>query len=265
MELKLTIKHEPVRIDSVGKDGFCKQFQLENGVVCEEDIPAGEDLNQYIISLRKDIALSKDAYTTENELKKVLEDLTKVWPVITGYRMGHDKSTTTKVPSYESNAHEVKDALLKKEKREKIYAELKSSWSIWNAYKVPPLEEALKLRSAILDDPKLDRLIKYLFNGYENHEFWFLFIYKVRDQLKIIHGNEKETRTILKILETQWNDFGNTLNNYDLRHPGHKNKTEPLDPREADRILLTARTWVAKELKRRNLPFAMNGLAEGSV
>ena len=127
MELNITIRLEPVRVESVGDAGYCKHFHLDQQIVCTELIPAIESARQYHISLSKAVESSRDALAAEQELVGVLEDLAKIWHVLTGHRLGHLDLRVMRIPRYESNLVQVEQALLEKENRATVCKSLKMS------------------------------------------------------------------------------------------------------------------------------------------
>jgi hypothetical protein len=88
---------------------------------------------------------------------------------------------------------------------------------------------------------------------------WFISLHKVRELLAIIYGNgkrasAKKAMSALGISKPQWDDFGNILNNNDLRHAEISGTAPPISAETQDKLYRTALCWVASYLRTKGLP-----------
>lgn len=258
MKLKLDLTLEPIEIETIDKNGFTKEYPIEDGMYCKESIPVGSGNNKYILSIFTDVSQLKDVFNSHNKLTQVMDDLAQVWPIATGYRLGHLQKKQTEEVRYDSNLDLVLTELQKKEKVKIMTSSLNQYYSIWHGFLTPPLEVTLILRDNIRKDPELRKLIGYYYEAIESKEKWFIALYKIKDQLNSIHNNR--AKNILSIKNEYWQFFELKLNSHDLRHPGKKDKNMPIDNCDRNELFKIARSWIAKEMEQRNIPYSEKGI-----
>ena len=258
MKLSLDLTLEPVKVNSVGSEGFAKEHLVKPGFFCLESVPASPESNRYGISVYTDASHSSEVHKLHNQLITILEEIAEVWPIVTGYRLGSSNRKQTDTPGYISNIDEVIAELQRKEGVKSVTSSFSMVWQIENGYEKPPVADALTLRNACISDPKLKKLIGYYHKALENKDYWFVPLYKIKDQLEFIHN--KKAKATLSILEAHWSFFETMLNNHDLRHPGKGDNVKPIDDKDKNKLFLIARCWIEKELKLRSLPFRKSGL-----
>lgn len=254
MKLSLNLTLDLVKVNSVGSDGFAKDHLIKPGFFCLEFVPALPESNRYEISFYTEASHSGEVHQLHNQLITILEEIAEVWPIVTGYRLGLSNKKQTDTPGYSSNIDEVIAELQRKEGMRFITSSWSFSREIWNGYEKPPVTDALILRSECINDPKLKKLIGYYYKALENKDYWFVPLYKIKDQLNIIHN--AKARSKLCINTDHWSFFESRLNNHDLRHPGNGDSTKPIDDIDKNKLLLIARYWITLELALRLLPYA---------
>lgn len=253
MKLSLDLTLEPVKVDSVGSEGFAKEHLVKPSFFCLESVPAAPASNRYEISVYTDASHSREVLQLHNQLIMILEEIDEVWPIVTGYRLGSSNIKQTDTPGYISNLDEVIAELQGKEGMKSVTSSLSYGWQIWNGYEKPPVADALTLRNACISDPELKKVIGYYRKALENKDYWFVPLYKIKDQLNSIH--KKKAKSELGINEKHLSFFESKLNNYDLRHPGKGDKEKPIDDIDKNKLFVISRCWIAKELEFRSLPF----------
>lgn len=118
MKLSLDLTLEPVKVDSVGCEGFAKEHLVKPGFFCLESVPAAPESNRYEISVYTDASHFSEVHQLHNQLIIILEEIAEVWPIVTGYRFGLSNRKQTDTPGYISNIDEVIAELQKKRKCE---------------------------------------------------------------------------------------------------------------------------------------------------
>lgn len=260
MKLSLDLTLEPVKVKSVGSEGFAKEHLVKPGFFCLESVPASPESNRYEISVYTDASHSSEVHKLRNQLVTILEEIAEVWPIVTGYRLGSSNRKQTDTPGYISNIGEVIAELQRKEGVKSVTSSFSMGWQIENGFEKPPVADALTLRNACISDPELKKLIGYYHKALENKDYWFVPLYKIKDQLDFIHTKKKARSKFHINGKDHWGFFETRLNDHDLRHPGKGNKTKPIDDMDKNKLFLIARCWIEKELKLRSLPFRKSGL-----
>ena len=263
MKLSLDLTLKPVKVDSVGSEGFAKEHLVKPGFFCLESVPASPELNRYEISVYTEASHSGEVHQLHNQLIMIWEEIAEVWPIVTGGRLGLSNKKQPDTPEYRSNIDEVIVELQRKEGLEFVTSDFFFGWKIWGRYEKPPVTDALILRKECISDPKLKILIGYYHKALENKDikikdYWSLPLYKIKDQLEIIH-NKKEISE-LRITKTDLTFFEDNLSNHDLRHPGYGDRAKPINAEDKNKLFLIARCWIARELDSRSLPFSKKGL-----
>lgn len=161
MKLSLNLTLEPVKVDSVGNEGFVKEHLVKSGFFCLESVPAFPESNRYEISFYTEASNSSEVNQLHNQLIAILEEIAEVWPITTGYRLGLLNRKQTYTLGYRSNIDEVITELQRKEGVKSVTSSLSMGWQIWNNYEKPPVADTLILRNACINDPKLKKLIGY--------------------------------------------------------------------------------------------------------
>lgn len=253
MKLSLDLTLESVKVKSVGDEGFAKDHLIKPGFFCLELVPALPESNRYEISFYTEANHFGEVHQLHSQLITISEEIAEVWPIVTGYRLGLSNKKQTDTPGYSSNIDEVIAELLRKEGMKLVSSSLSYSWVILNSYEKPPVTDALILRTECINDPKLKKLIGYYHKALENKDYWFVPLYKIKDQLDFIHN--KKAKAKLSIQEDHWSFFETRLNNHDLRHPGKGDNIKPIDDKDKNKLLLIARCWITLELALRSLPY----------
>lgn len=121
-------------------------------------------------------------------------------------------------------------------------------WS--GTYSRAPLALAAEIVKVMHNDPFVDRLIGYYHAAAMARPtpYWCLDLYKVRNLLSLKYESDEQAKKALGISSSQWSDFGNLLNNNDLRHAEIAAIPPELPPQQIDQLYLTAHTWIAKYL-----------------
>lgn len=260
MKLSLELILRPVKVKSVSDRGFEKEHLVKPGFFCSESIPVGSEPSWYKICIFTDVSRSSDVYQLHNQLVIILDEIAEAWPVVTGYRLGSLDRKQTNTLAYISNMDEVISKLQKEEGLISVTSSLPLGWEVYNCYEKPPIEDVLILRDECIKNPELKKLIGYYHQAVENKEFWFVSLYKIKDQLNSIHN--KKAKLNLNIDNVHWSFFEDKLNNHDLRHPGNAARKEPIDDKDKNKLFLISRGWIAKELEFRSLPFRKRDLED---
>ena len=202
MKLSLDLTLEPVKVDSVGSEGFAKEHLVKPGFFCLESVPAAPESNRYEISVYTEASHSSEVYQLHNHLIIILEEIAEVWPIVTGYRLVLSNRKQTDTPGYISNIDEVIAELQRKEGLKSVTSSFSMGWQIWNGYEKPPVADALTLRNECISDPELKKVIGYYHKALENKDYWFVPLYKIKDQLNSIHN--KNAKSKLGINKEHW-------------------------------------------------------------
>lgn len=220
MDVVITVKQGPVIIQDHSGWAVKQQYDLWDGIKGEEEFPATKKSAFYWLRLRKNVTSHDEVDGIEKCLIDALRCLSRVWQFAGGTLMSMETTRVERVPSFESNASEVKEHLLAKEGKKQLISNIKMFGEVCGTYRRFPLKPAIELCLKCKEDLDLLMLFEYYCMACTDISTWFIDLYKVRDVLSRILVKKKIKRKNLNIDLEEWCSFGKKLNaEYDLRHP----------------------------------------------
>jgi hypothetical protein len=261
--LRIEVNAGLVVFSSLGA-GLQKGLPLWEGITASEDFPIGAESANYMLSLEKEVSAPDDVFGAEDDLIGALEIIASVWPFSGGSHLPIETRRVVTDSRFSSNAAEVEAALLAERGRHRVTAIGGFVIGTMATYSKPPLESASRIAMHAHCNFDLRRLLDYYYRawmerGRKENAAWAFELYKVRDHLVYMYGSEEKCQTPLGIQPRDWNDFGNVLNNNDLRHSekkakqGKKDKRLPPTPENVNRLYELAWQWTAAHLRREGL------------
>jgi hypothetical protein len=266
-EVCLTLTQGP--ICGLGDAGIDASYPLWDSIVAAESFPsgAGDSGANYVVRVKKGVSHANEVRLAEDDLTEALKMLAKAWPFSGGSYLIIQTREVVCSPCFESNANELERDMLVRSGLASVVSQTSLGLSLSATYSQAPLCVAARIASSMHFDFQIRRLLHYHQRAVmERHHptasdgtSWFISLYKVRDFLAKIYGNgkkasaEKAMRT-LGISENQWDDFGNILNNNDLRHAEISGNIPPISAETQDKLYRTALCWVASYLRTKGLP-----------
>ena len=245
--VELSIKEGPVEIDTLFGAGAEKEVPLWDEIVGRETFPATKESAFYQLDLRKPVQCADEVLKAEEHLKICLTALSHVWHFAGGTLLIYESIRRDNSPRYISNAERIEEDLLAMQGKKKVYAGFGSSWKTIGSYRDMPLTLAASLCRAADSNAPLKKMFKYHYEGPTDHEKWFVHIYKVREVLCRVLG--EQVRSKLGISSGDWNEFGRILNNYDLRHPEISVRNVTVPRAEVAAAKEMARLWLLAYLR----------------
>ena len=260
--VEITLKEGPVLIPSLAGAGVDRSYPLWDDMSASEFFPSDVESAFYVLSLRKPVLDPEDVSAIEGELMSALRLLAMAWPFCGGSFVVLDSRDVIVSGRFESNAERVRSDLLAASGKRIVQSSATLPFESLATYDRPPLDVASAVAKAATNDYALRKLLTYhqtAWVGYygrarSDRSSWFIDLYKVRDLLSKVYGNDEKATKALDIADGDWRFFGQTLNNNDLRH-AEVTGTPPAVPREdIDRLYRLARTWTRSHLKAVRLP-----------
>jgi hypothetical protein len=237
-----------------------RSYPLWNDVVASEFFPADASTGgNYVLTLEKSVRHSHEVRPVEEELTHAFLLIAAAWSFSGGtYMMIAPRVTISRIPSIKSNADEIERELLASDGLSPRSSDASISIDSLGSYSCPPLAYAIAIVRAMRSEYVTGQLVKYYHEAQLNKSkldeaSWFVNLYKVRDLLKKHYRGEKQVRKSLCIPCKEWSDFGNLLNNHDLRHAELTGKARPVSPVAVDDAYAAARRWVVAYLKTKGL------------
>lgn len=256
-QLQITLQEGPVVIPSIRQAGVDGRSQLWSGITASEFFPSGTDSAFYVLALRKSVSDADQVAAAERDLMAALRMLAAAWPFGGGSFMALDSRDTVVSSRFETNASAVRDQLLAQVGKKTVGASAVVAYESSATYRQPPLALASAIAKAMYSDPALRRLLHYhqdAWMGYyrasrSDRASWFIDLYKVRELLKKLHGNEWKAIARLNVPESDWKYLGRLLNNNDLRHAELTDAVPDLPRSEVDKLFGVARQMVVGQLQ----------------
>jgi hypothetical protein len=188
--------------------------------------------------------------------QKALQMLAAARPFSGGSYLTIETREVACSPSFESNAKELEREMLARSGLTKTVAQssVQLDWSA--TYGQAPLRVAARIASSMHSDFQTWRLLHYHQRSVIERSHpaapdgasWFISLYKVRDFLSKLYGNDAAAKRALDISSSQWKDFGNLLNNNDLRHAEISGTSPPISLEDQEKLYRMALHWVASYL-----------------
>ena len=262
--VRIAINEAPVIIQSLHGNQASTEYAMWDNITASEFFPPNENSACYILSLEKPVSQVSEVWEAESRLIDALGLLSVAWPFSGG---GFIFLETRKVPhasSYESNAKEIEADLLRQARQG--FGNVACNFSLIHediaTYSQPPLDTAVRLAREMREDHTLNSLlncyqqacVEYYHPQSTKRPSWFIDLYKVRENLKQIHG---DARSALNISKRDWSFFGNILNNNNLRHASTSGMVQDVEAKDKDQLYRLARSWIQTHLLRKNLPVVL--------
>ena len=247
-EVSIRLVIDNIEIPSLSGRGADNEVPLWDGIVGREVFPSTEESASYQLTLKKRAARAGEVCKVEAELEKALNKLSHVWHFAGGTMLIPEKTMRQQKELYVSNAKQVEEKLLCMEGMKMVYKDFSYGRNIKNAYRCTPLAHAKLLCEKVADNIKLQKLLKYYYDGIVDGEKWYIHLYKVRDVLRKILG-KNQWRDVLSIEQSDLSDFKKILDNNDLRHADVSAIEVEVPEEEITRVKNLARTWVEAYLR----------------
>jgi hypothetical protein len=258
LDLQISLKDGPVKIPSLAGIGASRKLSLWEGISAAEFYPPNVESAFYQLTLTTSVSLWEEARPAEKALVNALELLAWAWPFSGGSFLPLVTHRFVTDHRYESNVAEVESELLARIGRVPVSASMSSNYEALSTYLAPPLEAAVKVANRARVDPLLQQLMKYFSQAYEKvpgrprpgESSWAMDLYKVRDSLKNAYGGERKAKRALGLddKDGEWSDFGDVLNNNDLRHAHISGEVKALDSADVNRVFAIGRKWIVSYL-----------------
>jgi hypothetical protein len=246
--VRLTIK-ELAKIPSLRGRGTAKSLPLWDGITAREIFPATNGAAFYELSVEKE-ATESEIRRVEGQLREALEALARAWRFAGGSLLRTETSTLDTEKLYESNAEQVGEEFLAERGLKRTVKTFPCSVETCAGYSRPPLEDAVGISLEAQANPTLALLLRYHSVVYSGSPKWWVEASKIRDALSHEFGGEKETREALGISRGDWRDFGQILNNDDLRHSPTSGKGRTGAAEKLRRVKRLSREWVERYMQR---------------
>jgi hypothetical protein len=250
MDVKIELAQDPVYMKWLDGKGLNCEYRLWNEIYAHEYFPKNAESAKYVLTLQKCVNHHSEVSKIKAELVDALARLSEAWVFSGGSLLPIKEKRLIYQPLYYSNAHDVEKELLVREGKTKVYSSLSIAWECGCTYYEAPLRKAIRICTAAISRPEIQKVIKYYTDARLNDEKWFIDLYKVRDSIKDVYGSDAKAIEALSIDKDDWSYFGKVLNNNDLRHPP-KSGTPRSSLREEDKnkVEVLAREWVSRFLK----------------
>jgi len=261
LRLRILLEEGPVVIRSLNGAGISAEYDLWDDIVASEFFPSNADSALYVLSLIRPIAQAGEVWAAEAELVKALELLATAWPFSGGSYMILESYKVARAHRYESNAKQVEDELLAREGLRRVESNATLSFESLATYRKPPLATAAHLAKAMRGNSLLCRLLAYHQQAwveyYHRHRAerssWFIHLYKAREVLTEVYGDESKARSQLNISRGEWSFFGSILNNNDLRHAEVSGTAPAVVGEDVNRLYQLLRSWIHAHLVNQGL------------
>jgi hypothetical protein len=246
MDVEIKFKQGPVVVNENTGQGINNEYPLWNEIIGNEHFPATKESASYQLTLRKKVESHDEVEKTEEELIDALSQLSYVWPFAGGSVMTPEVLRLQYVPSFESNAAEVKKHLLGEANLKRVTRDACFPFEITGTYLRFPLKPAIELCSKSKEDVYLQMLFEYYRKASTDPFTWFIALYNIRDVLKYAFDNSsKKTKNTLSINEKEWKYFGRVLNNNNLRHPPiSKASAKSINNEEVNKVKKLGFKWI---------------------
>lgn len=262
LPVRITLREGPVRVPSLGQKGVNATHQLWDGIEGTEFFPPNERTAFYNLSLAKGASTALAVAQVEGELMGALQLIAAAWPFAGGSFVALDLRETSTLPRVESNAAEVRQEFIAKGFPLPVSVTTEMGYESLASYSQAPLAAASQIAEAAHHTPRLRRLLQYHQSAWlryyhrerDDRVGWFIDLYKVRDFLSAIYGNDETAIATLGTTQAAWSHFGRVLNNNDLRHAELDDVVPSLSRSEVDRLFQSAREWVTSYLRSLGLP-----------
>lgn len=263
--LRVSIKEGPVHFSPPHTSGIDATYPLWSGIESEEHFPAVEGSAFYTLTLKKDVTAIREVMVADTALVAALQLLATAWPFSGGSMLALEVRDVKAEPRFESNTDQVLDELCTRLGQSPVIAGATISFESGSTYRSPPLRTASIIARAAMTTYPVRKVLEYhqrawlAYYRQRDRDFaaWCLDLYKVRDLLKKIHGNDAAAaKRALGISnkDKSWSEFGLVLNHNDLRH-AEVTGVAPQVPRDTiDGLYAMAKTWVAAYLRSCGLP-----------
>lgn len=256
--IEIVLKEGPVLIPGLGRSGVDAAYELWNEMSASEFFPPDTDSAFYMLSLRKPVGDPNQVVEVEAELVTALQLLSAAWPFCGGSFMNPESREVMTTARFQSNASSVRDQLLAERGERSIAASATLSYESAATYALPPLKRASSIANAATANHGLRRLLQYhqtarvaYYHGRRSDSSsWFIDLYKVRDFLQKLYGDEQAAQSELAIARCHWSFFGGILNNNDLRHAEITGLVPSVSRDDIDRLYGLARMWTARHLRK---------------
>jgi len=263
-DIRLTLTEGPIIIPALDGAGIDATHPLWDCAVASESFPPGAgDLGaNYVVTLKKGVSHANEVRRTEDDLTKALHMLAAAWPFAGGSYMTIETREIVCSSRFKSNAEAIEQQMLERcgLKAVGLTSSVPADWSA--TYSQPPLCLASRIALLMRTDFHTRKLLLYHQRSVVERDHpaasdgasWFISLYKVRDFLCKLYKGHKATKTALGISGTQWSDFGNLLNDNDLRHAEISGNAPSVSDEQIDKLYAAARCWVASYLRTKGLP-----------
>jgi len=245
----VSIKQGVVKVESLDTGPVTHQYDLPNGITAEEHFPATGNQGNYHLSLLKPVSEPDQVDIVEQMLIEELRGLSRVWPFAGGCLLSIEKVHREASSEFSSNAKDVKAKLLEKEDKKEVSTVHRFVISVSGTYKRLPLKHAIEIRDACLTDIFLEMLLDYYYMARTEQGTWYVDFYKVREVLKKLLKEQGLDKKEIGITKSDWETFGEILNNHDLRHaPVKCSLSDPLSrpASRAEKVTISqlSRKWI---------------------
>jgi hypothetical protein len=257
--VKLVRKEGPVIIPSLNGAGTHASYPMWDGIAASETYPPHVESASYIVELSKVPASASEVENVNAQLADVLRLLAACWPFCGGSFMAVDTRQVSNTLAATSNAADVREALERQAGIRTVSVSLTANVEVLGTYMRPPLASAVQVAMTAHSDAAVEALLRYHQSAWLDYHrgprlSWFIDLYKVRDALKTIYGNNRSAQAALGISDADWEYAGKILNNNDLRHAEISGRMPSLDDATVTKLFDLARLWVHSYLKMRGLP-----------
>ena len=250
-ELEVSIRFviDNIEIPSLSGRGADNEVSLWDGIVGREIFPAAKESASYQLTLKKRAERAGEVCKVEAEPEKALNKLSYVWYFAGGTMLILKETMRQKNKErYVSNAKQVEEKLLCMEGMKMVYNDFSYGRIIKNAYRCMPLAHAIPLCEAVANNIKLQKLLKYYYDGIVDKEKWYIHLYKVPEGLSKILG-KNQWRDVLSFKKRNWSDFETIMNNDDLWHVDVSAIKVEVPNEKITRVEKLAQTWIEAYLR----------------
>ncbi len=262
ISLEVLLREGPVAIPSLAGSGVEATHALWNGIAASEFFPPKTESAFYLLSLRKQVEHPDEVSRIEDDLVFALQLLSMAWVFAGGSFMVLETREVVSSARFESNASTVRTKLLRQAAPTPIEAHSTVAYETLATYRGAPLKPASTIIRAAITDHGVRNLLRYHQTAWVEYyhrkrtdrSSWFIDLYKVRELLKMIYGNEQATRSTLGISKSDWSFFGRMLNQSDVRHAEVTCLAPSVSRADIDRLYDLARTWAGAHLTALGLP-----------
>jgi hypothetical protein len=258
LELQLTIRTGPVVLGPGEQASIDHTEDLWDGTSAHEQWNSAPGGANYVVTISKAVTEIHEIDRCERLLCKMATALARAWIFSGGSHLPLTATGAAGRALFELNTEEVRRELLAAQGLTPVRKECTMHCETGTTYSAAPLRRAAAIARACDADKMLERLLGYYDAAFHERTargqrgYWYVDLYKVRDGLCKIHGDDKSAKDALRISGRQWSRFGGALNQ-GVRHASALHENADFDFGKIEELFSIAREWIAGELAFRGL------------